>query len=137
MNTDKLNEFAAAYTAAWCSQDAASVSEFFAVNGSLSVNGAVSTGREAIIAVAQGFMTGFPDMVLLMDTLEIKPDQAVYHWTFIGTNTGPEGSGNAVRFSGYEEWALDENGLIARSLGHFDNDEYLHQLEYGVGASSG
>ena len=60
-----------------------------------------------------------------------------YHWTFIGTNTGPGGTGNAVRFSGYEEWTLGEEGRIARSLGHFDEAEYERQLEVGVVSSPG
>jgi uncharacterized protein (TIGR02246 family) len=135
MNADKLKEFANLYTAAWCSQDAASVSAFFAEDGSLSVNGSPAAGREAITAIAQGFMTAFPDMELVMDALEIQPDQVIYRWTFIGTNTGPDGTGNAVRFSGYEEWMFGGDGLIAQSMGHFDDDEYQHQLEHGVGAS--
>lgn len=135
MNVDKLQEFAAQYTDAWNSQYAANVSAHFAEGGTLFVNGSPATGREAITEVAQGFMSAFPDMELLMDKLEIQPDQLVYHWTFIGTNTGPDGTGNAVRFSGYEEWTIGEDGLIAQSLGHFDNDEYQRQLEYGVDAN--
>lgn len=84
---DTLIEFAARYTAAWCSRDAASVSAFFAEEGTLLVNGTPAVGREAIAEVAQGFMTGFPDLELTMDDLEIQPGQATYHWTFIGTNT--------------------------------------------------
>ena len=98
----QLRDFATRYTAAWNSQDPASVAAFFAPNGSLSVNGALSVGRPAIIAVAQGFMAAFPDMQLLMDGVVIHGDRAVYHWTFIGTNTAPGGTGCRVRFSGFE-----------------------------------
>jgi len=135
MNADRLNEFAMQYTAAWCSQDAARVAAFFTEGGTLFVNGSPAIGREAITGVAKGFMIAFPDMELTMDALEIQPDQVTYHWTFIGTNTGPDGTGNAVRFSGFEEWTLNDDGLIARSMGHFDNDEYRHQLEHGVETS--
>src|SRR5262249_51362602 len=38
MDTSKLHDFATRYTAAWCSQDAASVASFFAMDGSLRVN---------------------------------------------------------------------------------------------------
>ena len=131
MNDDQLKEFAAHDTAAWCSQNAARVAAFFAEGGTLSVNGSPSVGREAITAVAQGFMMDFPDMELTMDALEIQTDLVTYHWTFVGTHSGPEGTGNAVRFSGYEEWTFGDDGLIARSMGHFDNDDYLYQLEYG------
>jgi predicted ester cyclase len=47
----------------------------------------------------------------------------------IGTNTGPGGTGNRVRISGYELWKIDNNGLIAESSGHFDAVEYERQLK--------
>ena len=133
MKAEKLKKLANRYTAAWCGQNAASVAAFFAENGTLYVNGSPANGRVAITAVAQGFMTAFPDLELIMDALEIQPDLVTYHWTFIGTNTGPGGTGKTVRFSGYEEWTFDKEGLIARSMGHFDNDEYRYQLEHGAG----
>jgi uncharacterized protein (TIGR02246 family) len=127
-----LRDLAQRYTAAWCSRDAACVAAFFAQNGSLSVNGAPNVGRRAITEVAQGFMSAFPDMVLRMDDVCIEGDHAVYHWTFIGTNTGRGGTGHPVRFSGFEEWKIGEDGLIAESRGQFDNAEYQRQLEHGV-----
>ena len=128
----QLQDFARRYTAGWCSREATSVAAFFAPNGSLSVNGALAAGPGAIAEVAQGFMTAFPNMELLMDDVRIEGDLAVYHWTFIGTNTGPGGRGHRVRFSGFEEWKIGEDGLIAESQGHFDNDDYQRQLERGV-----
>ena len=128
----QLRDFARRYTAAWCSRDAANVAAFFAPEGSLSVNGGLAAGRGAIAEVAQGFITAFPDMELLMDDIRIKGNRAVYHWTFIGTNTGPGGTGKRVRFSGYEEWKIGEDGLIAESQGHFDDDDYQRQLKHGV-----
>jgi uncharacterized protein (TIGR02246 family) len=128
----QLRDFAKRYTAAWCSQDAPSVAAFFAPNGSLSVNGAPNLGRRAITEVAQGFMTAFPDLRLLMDDIVPQGDHAVYHWTFIGTNAGPGGTGHRVRFSGFEEWKFGEDGLIAESQGHFDSAAYQRQLECGV-----
>ena len=129
-----LQDFARRYTGAWCSQAASRVAEFFALNGSLSVNGARAAGRSAITEVAQGFMTAFPDMRLLMDDVVIQGDSAVYHWTFAGTNSGPGGTGHRVRFSGYEVWKFGENGLIAESQGHFDAADYQRQV--GGGADS-
>jgi hypothetical protein len=55
--------------------------------------------------------------------------------TLTGTNTGPGGTGKAVRISGYEEWTLGADGLIATSLGHFDEAEYQRQLKEGVVSS--
>ena len=127
----QLRDFAERYTAAWCSQNASSVAAFFASNGSLSVNGAPAVGRQAITEVAQSFMTAFPDMILIMDDVRMRGDCAEYHWTFIGTNTGPGGTGHRVRFSGFELWKFGENGLIIDSQGHFDSADYQRQLEHG------
>lgn len=133
MNTERLREFAGRYTAAWSSHDAAGVASFFQEAGSLKINdGDPSVGREAIAAAAQEFMTAFPDMVVEMDSLIATADAVRYHWTFIGTNAGPGGTGKAVRFSGYEEWTIGDDGLIAASRGHFDEAEYRRQLEFGV-----
>lgn len=130
IEASQLREFAERYTAAWCSQDSARVAEFFAPNGSLRVNDATpAVGRDAIRAVAQGFMTEFPDMVVAMDNLTVRDERAEFHWTLTGTNTGPGGTGKRVRISGFEEWEIGADGLIARSLGHFDSAEYQRQLE--------
>jgi uncharacterized protein (TIGR02246 family) len=128
----QLREFAKRYTAAWCSREAASVAVFFAPNGTLTVNGALAAGRGTITEVAQGFMTAFPDMELLMDDVRREGDRATYLWTFIGTNKGPGGTGHGVRFSGFEKWKIGEDGLIAESQGQFDHADYQRQLERGV-----
>jgi hypothetical protein len=125
-----MSQFAIRYTAAWCSQNAASVAAFFAPDGALTINdGSPSVGRAAITAAAQGFMTAFPDLVVMMDRLVIEGLRTTYHWTLVGTNTGSGGSGNAVRISGYEDWRMSEGCLIAESMGHFDEAEYRRQLE--------
>ena len=124
-----MKQFAIRYTAAWCSQNPASVAEFFAENGSLKINdGEPHVGRVAITEAAQSFMTAFPNMVVEMDALELEEQQYRYRWTLTGTNTGPGGTGRKVRISGYEEWTIDSDGLIARSLGHFDAADYDRQL---------
>jgi steroid delta-isomerase-like uncharacterized protein len=129
MDAAQLTEFGTKYTAAWCSQKAAGVAAFYAEDGSLKINGeAPSVGRTAITAAAQGFMTAFPDMVVTMDHISGDGRRAVYRWTLTGTNTGPGGTGKAVRISGYEEWSFGANGLIAESKGHFDEAEYDRQL---------
>ncbi len=133
MDSAALSAFASKYTAAWCSQDAASVASFFSENGSLTINdGVPSTGHTAITAAAQSFMTAFPDMVVTMDDLSFDGGYVTYHWTLTGTNTGPPGSGKAVRISGYEEWTIGADGLIEKSLGHFDETEYQRQLREGA-----
>jgi steroid delta-isomerase-like uncharacterized protein len=126
-----IRSFAEAYTAAWCSQDPASVAALYEENGSLSVNeDAPAVGREAIADVVQGFMTAFPDLQVFLDDLLLQDDGAIYHWTLTGTNTGPGGTGRAVRISGFEVWQIGADGLIADSRGHFDSLEYRRQLEF-------
>ena len=124
-----LNDFAIRYTAAWCSQNAASVAAHFSETGSLTINeGEPAVGRAAITAAAQEFMTAFPDMVVKMDRLEVDGSRIEYHWTLTGTNTGPGGTGRAVRISGHEAWQIGANGLIEVSRGHFNDAEYQRQL---------
>lgn len=58
-------------------------------------------------------MTAFPDLEVGMDGLDVSTEHAKYLWTLTGTNGGPDGTGNSVRLSGYEEWIIDDEGLIA------------------------
>jgi predicted ester cyclase len=133
MNKEQLTDFGKKYSAAWCSQKPEGVAAFFSTNGSLKVNAdSPAVGREAITKVAQGFMTAFPDMIVVMDSLVNNPNGTVFHWTLSGTNSGPGGTGNKVKVSGFELWHFDKDGLIQESIGSFDADEYNRQLKVGV-----
>ncbi len=133
LDSDRLLDLARRYTEAWCSQDPARVAEHYAAGGSLTINGGTpSVGRAAITEAARSFMTAFPDMRVLMDEVIVKDDAAEYHWTLVGTNTGPGGTGRRVRISGFEEWTIGNDGLVAESQGHYDQAEYDRQLEHGV-----
>lgn len=128
-----LKAFAERYAEAWCSQDPEKVAALYAENGSLSVNdGPPAVGRAAIAEIARGFMRDLPNMVVTMDDVSRNSDGTKFHWTLLGTNTGPGGTGKRVRISGYELWKIDNGGLIAESKGHFDSAEYEHQLKDGV-----
>src|SRR3990170_6804625 len=133
---DQLLDVARRYTEAWCSQDPPSVAEHYAPEGSLTINGGTpSAGRAAITEAARSFMSALPDMRLLMDDLVVQDGGIEYHWTLVGTNTGPGGTGNRVRIRGFEEWTIGDDGLIAESQGHYDQAEYDRQLEHGVDES--
>jgi predicted ester cyclase len=133
VTSDKITQFAKRYADAWCSHNPGSVAAFFAESGSLKVNdNAPAIGRAAITEIARGFMRDFPDMIVTFDKLEPRRDATAFHWTLTGTNTGPGGTGNRVRISGYELWKIDNNGLIAESKGRFDSEEYERQLKHGV-----
>ena len=130
--TKEMHEFAERYAKAWSSQNPSAVAEFFAEDGSLTVNdGEPAVGRDAITEVARGFMEAFPDMVVSFDALEPDGERIRFHWTLIGSNTGPGGTGKNVRISGYESWILGPAGRIEESLGRFDAVEYERQLREG------
>jgi nuclear transport factor 2 (NTF2) superfamily protein len=124
-----MRAFAARYTAAWCSQDAASVACFYSLSGSLTINdGTPAVGRDAITEAAQSFMTAFPNLRVIMDDVSADGDRIEYRWTLTGTNTGPGGTGRPVRMGGVERWQIGKDELIASSQGRFDEAEYLRQL---------
>ena len=129
MEPAELEDFATRYTAAWCSQQAASVASFFSAGGSLTINeGRPSIGRAGVAAAAQTFMSAFPDLAVKMDRVGAEGGRITYYWTLTGTNTGPGGTGKSVRISGREEWRMGPDGLIAESKGHFDEADYRRQL---------
>ena len=131
-NSRDLTEFATRYAAAWSGQDPIALASFYAENGTLRVNdGEPSVGRDAVAATARSYMAAFPDITIRLVELRQAGDDIEFHWRWTGTNTGPGGTGNAVDLQGYEQWTLDENGLILESLGHFDEAEYQRQLNAG------
>jgi SnoaL-like protein len=133
-NASQLREFASRYTAAWCSHNPVSVAAFFQPGGSLSINGgAPAVGRAAIAEAARSFMAVLPDLRVTMNSLVIRGDRVEYHWTLEGRNSGPGGRGNRVRVSGFEEWKVGQDGLIAQSQGHFDAGEYQRQIDHESG----
>jgi uncharacterized protein (TIGR02246 family) len=129
---ERLRSLAERYTRAWCSGEPERVAAHYAPDGSLTVNdGAPSVGRAAITEAARSFMDAFPDMRVLMDDLRVGADATEYRWTLVGTNTGAGGTGRSVRISGFEEWTVGDDGLIAASLGHY---EYDRRLRRGAGS---
>ncbi len=126
---NEMKQFAERYTAAWCSQDPTRVAEFFAEDASLMINdGLPNVGRSGITEAASSFMTGYPDMIVAMEGLDRVGDKYHYRWRFTGTHSGPGGTGRKVRISGYEEWTIGADGLIAMSLGHYDQADWDRQL---------
>ena len=124
-----VRDFARSYTEAWCTHDPASVASHYVPGGTIAINGGEPTD---VTEVARAFITAFPDIEVLMDDVVVRGEAVVYHWTFTGTNTGPGGTGKAVRISGYEEWTFGEGGLVATSQGYYDQDEYERQLQHGL-----
>jgi len=124
-----VRDFARSYTEVWSSHDPARVAEHYTPGGTISIN----DGEPAQITdVARAFIAEFPDLEVFMDDVVFKDDVVEYHWTFTGTNTGPGGTGNWVRISGFEEWTFADDGLVAEARGYFDRAEYDRQLREGA-----
>ncbi|WP_345275988.1 ester cyclase [Litoribaculum gwangyangense] len=127
---DKILIFGQKYTDAWNSKVPEKMASFYAENGILIVNkGTPAIGRKQLAETAQSYMEAFPDLELTMDSLTKKNGTYRYYWTFRGTNTGSNGTGNKVNFSGFEEWTMNEQGLVQKSLGTYNAEEYQKQLE--------
>ncbi|HEY5408036.1 MAG TPA: nuclear transport factor 2 family protein [Ginsengibacter sp.] len=123
-------DFGEKYAAAWSGQNARAHANFFAPGGSQIVNnGTPAVGRDAIAKVAQGFMTAFPDMLVVCDSLPTTSKGVEFHWTLTGTNTGPNGTGKKIHISGVEILQFNSDGLITESNGSFDEQEYNRQLK--------
>ena len=117
-----VHALARSYTEAWCSRDPARIAAHYAPGGTIAING----GEPAPIRdVAASFIAAFPDIEVFMDDLVVGDGVVEYRWTFTGTSAE---TGNAVRISGREEWALGPDGLIASSIGRYDEAEYDRQL---------
>ena len=74
--------------------------------------------------MAAGFFSDVPDMHLVCDGVRGSGDRAIYLWTFTGTHSA---TGRKLSVSGWEEWDLDDAGLVARSIGNFDAEDYARQ----------
>jgi hypothetical protein len=125
----RIREFARSYTDAWCSHDPTKVADHFVPGGMIAINGGDPT---EVTEVARAFIDAFPDIQVFMDDVVLNDETVEYHWTFTGTNTGPGGTGKAVRITGFEEWTIGDDGLVVESRGNYDEDEYARQLEHGT-----
>lgn len=128
-----IEVFAKSYAQVWCSQRPNFVSYFFAEDGVLQINnGSPAKGTEAITSAVKEFMDAFPDMVVSMDSVITKLDKTKFYWTLTGTNYIPNGAGKKVKINGFEEWILNDDGLIQESKGYFNEKEYKQQLGFAT-----
>jgi hypothetical protein len=105
------------------------LASFYSKDGMLQVNDAEpAVGRDAITQTVRSFMSAFPDMIVKLVELRWVDYQLQFHWHWTGTNTGAGGNGNPVDLRGYEQWTMDDNGLILKSMGNYDETEYQRQM---------
>ena len=114
------------HCAAWTNQTPDIVAGRYAEKATMIMNGGdPMTSRTQIGEMAAGFMADFPDLVLSLDSVLVADHHMVYAWTFEGRH---QETGNHVRFSGWEEWDLDENLNVIKSLGWYDGADYERQV---------
>lgn len=114
------------HCAAWTSRDAKKVAIRYAATTSFGMNGdEPMTTRAEIADMAAGFMADFPDLALTCDTVLAADHHMVYAWTFEGHYNA---TGKLVRFSGWEEWDLDDDLKVVRSLGWYDVADFERQI---------
>ena len=123
---DTAKKLAKAHCAAWTSLLPDAVAERYSASTSFAINGGEPmTTRAEIAEMAAGFMADFPDLVLTCDTVLVADHHMVYAWIFEGHYRE---TGKLVRFSGWEEWDLDEDLNVAKSLGWYDAEDYERQV---------
>ena len=126
---DILQTLASGYAAAWSSGDPDAVAGFYAADGQISINrGEPLKGTRAIAEMAAGFHAEFPDLEIRCDLMRCAGQHAVFVWTLEGHHTETK---NHVVVGGWEEWELDENNKVRKSLGWFDAEEYQRQIDGG------
>ena len=124
----QIAQLARTYTEAWCSRNSARVAAHYVPGGTIAINGGDAA---EIAAVAEAFIAAFPDIEVFMDDLVVREDGIVeYSWTFTGTSAE---TGKSVRVSGFEEWTIGPDGLVAESRGYYDQAEYDRQVRHGIG----
>ena len=53
-------------------------------------------------------------------------------WSLVNPAERTRRTGHRVRISGFEEWTIDDDGVIAASLGDFDQAEHDRELERDI-----
>ena len=91
----------------------------------LNSGGEPMTKHAEIAEMAAGFMADFPDLVLHCDTVLVADHHMVYAWTFEGHHSE---TGKFIRFSGWEEWDLDDDLKVTKSLGWYDAEDFNRQV---------
>ncbi|MEX0350577.1 MAG: DUF1348 family protein [Paracoccaceae bacterium] len=119
-------QLAQSHCDAWTGRNPQDVANRYAKVTTMGMNGGDPMTSQAEIAkMAAGFMADFPDLVLKLDTVLVADHHMVYAWTFEGHH---KETGNHVSFSGWEEWDLDGNLRVTRSLGWYDAADYERQV---------
>ena len=122
-----LENLATKYTEAWNSAIPENVAACHLSSSRITINqGEPSVGYKELTAMAAGFHSDVPDLLLRNDGIRAAGNHVVFLWTFTGHHSQ---SGNPLNVSGWEEWEIDDLMNITSSLGWFDVDNYERQVE--------
>ena len=125
-NIELATQMAHDHCAAWTERRPDDVAARYSETTSFAMNWAEPmTSRAEISAMAAGFLNDFPDLVLTCDKVLVAPQHMIYAWTLTGHH---KETGNYVEFSGWEEWDLDEDLSVVKSLGWYDGEDYERQV---------
>ena len=128
-DVESVTKMANEYTAAWNSRCPEAVGSFYAEDSQIVINrGEPWKGRAGIREMAAGFFADVPDFSLTCDAIRCAGTHAVYVWTFTGHDAE---TGNPLKVQGWEEWELGDDLRVKASLGWFDSDDYVRQVEGG------
>lgn len=114
---------------AWTNRNPEAVANRYAEQTTMGMNGGdPMTSQAAIAEMAAGFMADFPDLALTLGSVLAADHHMVYAWTFEGHHIE---TGNHVQFSGWEEWDLDDDLRVTKSLGWYDAEDFERQVAGG------
>ena len=124
---DIMQNLGTQYSTAWSSGDPTAVGEFYAEDGQISINrGDFLVGRQAIVEMAAGFHAEFPDLEIRCDLMRAAGAHCIFVWTLEGHHSETK---NHVVVGGWEEWELNSEMKVQKSLGWFDAEEYQRQID--------
>lgn len=125
-----IERLAQDYADAWSSGIPENVVDFYRDDGEIIINrGDPIVGRAALLDMVSGFYAEFPGLDVLLEHLRVARDHVMFGWVLEGTHAE---TGQPVSVKGWEEWDLDADNKVIRSLGWFDAEEYDRQIREGV-----
>ena len=125
-DVETARRIAEEHCSAWSSGNSKAVASRYAEQTTMGMNGnEPMTSRLEIAEMAAGFMADFPDLSLTLDSVLVANHHMIYAWTFEGHHVETR---NHVKFSGWEEWDLDGDLKVTKSLGWYDAEDYEKQV---------
>ena len=121
----------------WNEKDLSQLDHFFSHEFIRRVNNVeIASNKEELTANIQVYLTGFPDLNLMIDEISPFRDQVIMHWTITGTNTGVFGefpaTGKKIKVSGLSHLSFDQAGKISHEDIFYNELSLLQQLGYSL-----